>query len=133
MSSSTHRAVELSTRYDRFGCGSAKAPGSARVYYACLFTVGGPTVLAKPKPTPTPAPTPTPKVTNATCSVNLRTKATTSATRKATIAPGTTVRVIATVTAGGGYSTECGGKDVSGKNWFKIDRVNGKSVRRCTA
>ena len=48
MSSSTHRAVELSTTYDRFGCGSAKAPDSARVYYACLFTVGGPTVLAKP-------------------------------------------------------------------------------------
>ena len=46
--------------YDRFGCGSAKAPDSARVYYACLFTVGGPTVLAKP--TPTPAPTPTSKL-----------------------------------------------------------------------
>ena len=48
MSSSTHRAVELSTTYDRFGCGSKKAPDSARVYYACLFTAGGPTVLAKP-------------------------------------------------------------------------------------
>ena len=126
MNSSTHRAVELSTRYDRFGCGSAKAPDSARVYYACLFTVGGPTVLAKPKPTP--APTPTAKVTNASCSVNLRSKATTNATRKATISPGTTVRVVATVTAGGRYSTECGGRDVSGKSWFKIDRVNGKSV-----
>ena len=126
MSSSTHRAVELSTTYDRFGCGSSKAPDSARVYYACLFTVGGPTVLAKPTPTPTP--TPTPKLTNASCSVNLRTKATTSATRKATIASGTTVRVVATITAGGSYSTECGGKDVSGKSWFKIDRVNGKSV-----
>ena len=57
MSSSTHRAVELSTTYDRFGCGSSKAPDSARVYYACLFTVGGPTVLAKPTPTPTPTPT----------------------------------------------------------------------------
>ena len=53
MSSSTHRAVELSTTYDRFGCGSAKAPDSARVYYACLFTAGGPTVLAKPTPTRT--------------------------------------------------------------------------------
>ena len=126
MSSSTHRAVELSTTYDRFGCGSAKAPDSARVYYACLFTAGGPTVLAKPTPTPTP--TPTPKLTNASCSVNLRTKATTSATRKATIAPGTTVRVVATITSGGSYSTDCGGKDVSGKSWFKIDRVNGKSV-----
>ena len=126
MSSSTHRAVELSTTYDRFGCGSAKAPDSARVYYACLFTAGGPTVLAKP--TPTPAPTPAPKLTDASCSVNLRTKATTSATRKATIAPGTTVRVIATVTAGGSYSTDCAGRDVSGKSWFKIDRVNGKSV-----
>ena len=126
MSSSTHRAVELSTTYDRFGCGSSKAPDSARVYYACLFTVGGPTVLAKP--TPTPAPTPTPKLTNASCSVNLRTKATTSATRKGTISAGTTVRVVATVTSGGSYSTECGGRDVSGKSWFKIDRVNGKSV-----
>ena len=126
MSSSTHRSVELSTTYDRFGCGSAKAPDSARVYYACLFTAGGPTVLAKPTPTPTP--TPTPKLTNASCSVNLRTKATTSATREGTIAPGTTVRVVATVTAGGSYSTECDGKDISGKSWFKIDRVNGKSV-----
>ena len=126
MSSSTHRAVELSTTYDRFGCGSSKAPDSARVYYACLFTAGGPTVLAKPTPTPTP--TPTPKLTNASCSVNLRTKATTSATRKATIASGTTVRVVATITSGGSYSTECGGKDISGKSWFKIDRVNGKSV-----
>ena len=60
--------------------------------------------------------------------VNLRTKATTSATRKATISAGTTVRVVATVTSGGSYSTECGGRDVSGKSWFKIDRVNGKSV-----
>jgi SpoIID/LytB domain protein len=126
MSSSVHRAVELSSTYDRFGCGSAKAPDSARVYYACLFTVGGPTVLAKPTPTPTP--TPTPKLTNASCSVNLRAKPTTSATRKATIAAGTTVRVVATVTSGGSYDTDCGDRQIAGKSWFKIDRVNGKSV-----
>ena len=128
MSSSTHRAVELSTNYDRFGCGSAKAPDSARVYYACLFTAGGPTPLPKPTPTPTAAPTPEPKLTNASCTVNLRTKPTTSATRKATIAAGTTVRVIATVTSGGSYATDCGSRDIAGKSWFKIDRVNGKSV-----
>jgi stage II sporulation protein D len=126
MASSAHRTVELSTNYDRFGCGTSKAPDSARVYYACLFTAGGPTPL--PKPAPTPAPTTESKLTNASCSVNLRTKATTSATRKATIPTGTEVRVIATVTSGGSYSTECGGRDIAGKSWFKIDRVNGKSV-----
>ena len=130
MMSSTHRAVELSTNYDRFGCGSSKAPDSARVYYACLFTAGGPTPLPKPTPDPTPAasPTPEPKLTNASCSVNLRTKPTTSATREATIKTGTTVRVIATVTSGGSYATDCGGRDIAGKSWFKIDRVNGTSV-----
>ena len=130
MSSSTHRAVELSTNYDRFGCGSSKAPDSARVYYACLFTAGGPTALPKPTPNPTPAasPTPEPKLTNASCSVNLRTKPSTSAAREATIKTGTTVRVIATVTSGGSYATDCSGRDIAGKSWFKIDRVNGKAV-----
>ena len=126
MMSSTHRAVELSTNYDRFGCGSSKAPDSARFYYACLFTAGGPTAL--PKPTPAASPTPEPKLTNASCSVNLRAKPTTSAAREATIKTGTTVRVIATVTSGGSYATDCGGRDIAGKSWFKIDRVNGKSV-----
>ena len=130
MSSSTHRTVELSTNYDRFGCGSSKAPDSTRVYYACLFTAGGPTALPKPTPTPTPAasPTPEPTLANASCNANLRTRPTTSATREGTVAAGTTVRVIATVTSGGSYSTDCAGRDVAGKSWFKIDRVNGKSA-----
>jgi SpoIID/LytB domain protein len=136
MSSSTHRGVELSTTYDRFGCGSSKAPDSSRVYYACLFTAGGPTVLPKATPAPTPTPTPTPAASatpeptlaSASCNVNLRTKPTTSATREGTIAAGTTVRVIAKVTSGGSYATECAGRDVAGKAWLKIDRINGKSA-----
>ncbi|HEU5204411.1 MAG TPA: SpoIID/LytB domain-containing protein, partial [Candidatus Limnocylindrales bacterium] len=132
MSSSTHRGVELSTTYDRFGCGSSKAPDSTRIYYACLFTAGGPTVLPKPTPTPTPTPAPSPtpesKLADASCNVNLRTKPSTSATREGTIASGTTVRVIATITSGGSYATECAGRDVAGTSWLKIDRIDGKSA-----
>ena len=126
MASSTHRAVELRRRTT----GSAAARRRRRAARASTTRACSRSAARRcwRSRSPHRRRPPTPKLTNASCSVNLRTKATTSATRKATIAPGTTVRVVATVTAGGSYSTECGGKDVSGKSWFKIDRVNGKSV-----
>jgi len=57
----------------------------------------------------------------------LRTKASTSATRKARLAEGTSVLVVRRVT-GGSWSTECGGKNESGNTWFRIAFVSGKSV-----
>src|SRR5262245_23007576 len=63
----------------------------------------------------------------AACSdVSLRTGARTTATRKALISAGTSVRTVATV-EGGSYSANCGGS-VSGAKWFTIDAVNGTSV-----
>jgi GH25 family lysozyme M1 (1,4-beta-N-acetylmuramidase) len=59
--------------------------------------------------------------------VNLRTSATTTATRKATINFGASVSVVATVT-GGSWSTTCGDRAVSGTGWYRISAVNGKST-----
>jgi len=56
--------------------------------------------------------------------VNLRTSASTSGTKKASLAAGTRVTVIGTVT-GGSWSAGCGGNDTS---WYKINQVNGKST-----
>ena len=58
--------------------------------------------------------------------VSLRTGSSTGATKKASIAEGTRVTVIGTVT-GGSWSTTCDGP-VSGSAWYKISQVNGKSV-----
>jgi GH25 family lysozyme M1 (1,4-beta-N-acetylmuramidase) len=57
----------------------------------------------------------------------LRTGPSASASRKASIAKGTTVTVSATV-AGGTWSTSCGGKTTSGHAWYQISRINGKTV-----
>ena len=43
MSSSVHRAAELDRGYTRFGCGSARTPGTNKTYFACFFTKGLPT------------------------------------------------------------------------------------------
>jgi len=59
--------------------------------------------------------------------VSLRTSASTSATRKALLDAGASVRVVATVT-GGSYWAECAGTIASGTAWFRIDAVNGTSV-----
>ena len=53
MSSAPHRAAELNS-YQRFGCGTARAPGTSKTYFACLFADGGSTI---PVVTPAPAPT----------------------------------------------------------------------------
>jgi hypothetical protein len=41
MTSSVHRKTQLGD-YTRFGCGSARTPGTNKTYFACFFTKGGP-------------------------------------------------------------------------------------------
>jgi len=60
--------------------------------------------------------------------VALRAKPKASSNRKARIKAGTEVKVVAKV-SGGKWSTKCGGKSSSGKGWFKITYVAGKSVK----
>ena len=64
----------------------------------------------------------------AKCSANLRTSASTSARVKRVISTGTKVVANAKVT-GGSWRTTCAGKAVSGKTWYRILSVNGKSVK----
>ncbi len=63
MQSPGHRASILGG-FDRFGCGSAFAADGRR-YYACVFSLGGPSAVATPTPTPTPTATPVPAATPA--------------------------------------------------------------------
>ena len=59
--------------------------------------------------------------------VSARTAATSTATKKTTIAAGTTV----TTTGGGGgakWRVTCAGRTVSGSTWYRISRINGKTV-----
>ena len=37
--------------------------------------------------------------------------------------------LVATQVSGSSYSTTCSGKAVSGKSWYRISSVNGKSVK----
>ena len=64
----------------------------------------------------------------AKCSANLRTSASTSARARKVISTGTKVVANAKVT-GGSWRTTCAGKAVSGKTWYRILSVNGKSVK----
>ena len=64
----------------------------------------------------------------AVCSANLRTSASTSARSRTSIKVGTTVTVVATVT-GGSWRTTCAGKTVSGKTWYRISAISGRSVK----
>jgi GH25 family lysozyme M1 (1,4-beta-N-acetylmuramidase) len=59
--------------------------------------------------------------------VNLRTRPTTVATRKATLKAGTRVTVTATVT-GSRWRAECAGRIISGSSWYRISAVNGRNV-----
>lgn len=59
--------------------------------------------------------------------VSLRTSASTSATKKTSLAAVTKVTVSETVT-GGSWNATCGGTAVSGTSWYKIKEVNDKSV-----
>ena len=64
----------------------------------------------------------------ALCGANLRTSTWMSARVRAVITTGTKVSVEATVT-GGAWQTSCAGKRASGKSWYRIVAVNGKSTR----
>ena len=63
-----------------------------------------------------------------TCSANLRTSTSVSAHVRAVIKTGTKISVAATK-AGGSWRTTCAGKHVSGRFWYRISAVNGRSVR----
>jgi len=63
---------------------------------------------------------------SANCSVNVRSRPTTSATKKIAISTGTIITVSAKV-AGGWYSTTCG-KAVAGSSWFAITAIGSRSV-----
>jgi len=71
---------------------------------------------------------PPPVTKYAACRANLRSSASTSATSRAVIGIDTKVLVVTQVT-GSSYSTTCSGKAVSGKSWYRISYVNGKSVK----
>jgi GH25 family lysozyme M1 (1,4-beta-N-acetylmuramidase) len=59
--------------------------------------------------------------------VSLRTKPSTSATRKATLAEGTKVQAVAVV-SGGSWKVTCNGKTSSGSSWYRISTVADKTV-----
>ena len=61
-------------------------------------------------------------------SVGLRTKPSTSATRKAVISMGTKVTVVAKVT-GASYSRTCAGRSVSGRTWYRISMVGTRTAK----
>jgi GH25 family lysozyme M1 (1,4-beta-N-acetylmuramidase) len=64
----------------------------------------------------------------ARCDAGLRTKPSTSATRKAVMNAGGQVYAVAKVT-GGKWRVTCGGKTYSSNTWYRISNVNGRSVR----
>jgi hypothetical protein len=64
----------------------------------------------------------------AACNANLRAKPYVSAKLKKTIKTNTRVTVATTVT-GGRWRVTCAGKTVSGRSWYRISAINGKSVR----
>ena len=64
----------------------------------------------------------------AVCGANLRTSASTRARARTSIPIGTRVTVVASV-SGGRWTTTCAGKRVSGRSWYRISGVNGRSVK----
>ena len=64
----------------------------------------------------------------ASCGVNLRSSASSSARIRTVIKTGTKVTVVSQVT-GSSYRTTCAGRAVSGSTWFRISAINGRTVR----
>lgn len=120
MSSAPHRAAELNS-YQRFGCGSAKVPGTSKTYFACLFADGGSTIAAPPPPAPSTTMAP------ACAGVNLRTGPSTSSAVKVRLGTSARVTVVASVT-GGHWTASCP-TTKSGAGWARISSVNGHSVK----
>jgi hypothetical protein len=121
MSSAPHRAAELNS-YQRFGCGTARARGTSKTYFACLFADGGSTI-----PAVAPAPAPATTMVPACSGVNLRTGTSTSTSVKVRLATSARVTVVTTV-SGSHWSTTCPTAK-SGSGWYRISAVNGKSVK----
>ena len=71
---------------------------------------------------------PPPVTKYAACRANLRSSASSGATSRTVIDIDTKV-LVATQVTGSSYSTTCSGKAVSGKSWYRISSVNGKSVK----
>jgi len=65
----------------------------------------------------------------AACATNLRTRPYVTARRKTTIKTNTRVTVTSSVT-GGRWRVTCAGKTRSGRSWYRISAINGKSVKR---
>jgi GH25 family lysozyme M1 (1,4-beta-N-acetylmuramidase) len=64
----------------------------------------------------------------ALCGANLRTSTSVSARVRVSIRTGTKVSVVATP-AGGSWRASCAGTTKTGKTWYRISAVNGKSVK----
>jgi lysozyme len=64
----------------------------------------------------------------AACTASLRTSPYTTARLRATIPTNTRVTVATSVT-GGSWRASCAGKTLSGRYWYRISAINGKSVR----
>ncbi|MFL5711765.1 MAG: hypothetical protein ACJ77W_07795 [Chloroflexota bacterium] len=122
MSSAPHRAAELNS-YQRFGCGTARAAGSSRTYFACLFADGGSSIPAT-SPVPLPATT---TMAPACANVNLRTGTSTSTSVRVRLGTSARVTVVATV-SGSRWAASCP-TSKSGSGWYRISAVNGKSVK----
>ena len=122
MSSAPHRAAELNS-YQRFGCGSARVPGTSKTYFACLFADGGSTIHAPTNPPPASTTTMAP----ACAGVNLRTGPSTSSAIKVRLRTSARVTVVAKLT-GGHWAATCPTAK-SGTGWSRVSSINGRSVK----
>jgi GH25 family lysozyme M1 (1,4-beta-N-acetylmuramidase) len=64
----------------------------------------------------------------AKCDANLRTRPSSSSTKKAELSDGGQMYAVDKV-SGGRWSLVCGGRSYSGTSWYKISNVNGRSVQ----
>ena len=64
----------------------------------------------------------------AKCDANLRTKPSSSSTKKAELSDGGQMYAVDKV-SGGRWSLVCGGRSYSGTSWYKISNVNGRSTQ----
>ena len=64
----------------------------------------------------------------AKCDANLRTRPSSSSTKKAELAGGGQMYAVDKV-SGGRWSLVCGGRQYSGTSWYKISNTNGRSVQ----
>jgi GH25 family lysozyme M1 (1,4-beta-N-acetylmuramidase) len=65
---------------------------------------------------------------SALCSANLRTSASTAARIRTVVRTATKVSVTATI-IGGSWRTTCAGRTATGRTWYRISAISGRSVR----